>query len=89
MKIHPTSDYVFFSVIEEKKETKGIILSDISQEKQLTGRGVVESVGPEVKLVKIGNKIIFNAIPGICKSFDLDGKKLYFLQEKQVYGIIK
>jgi chaperonin GroES len=83
--IKPTADYVFLTIEEKKEDKKGIILSDISKEKQPIG--LVEAVGPDVKGVKVGDKIIFNQF--ILKEIKVENKTLYFLQEKQIYGIIK
>jgi len=84
MKIKPTADFVFFSV-PEKKENKGeIILSDISSDRQFIG--LVDAIGPEVKNIKVGDKIIFN--PFILRELNLDGKKIYLIKSKDIYGVI-
>lgn len=85
MKIQPASDYIFFSVEEKKEDKGGIILSDVSPARQPIG--LVEAVGPEVKNIKVGDKIIFNAF--IVKDIEVSGKKFQILREKDIYGCLK
>lgn len=84
-KIQPIADYIFLSIEEKKEDSGGIILSDISKDKQPIG--LVEAVGPDVKNIKVGDKVIFNAF--IVKEIEVLGNKFQLLREKDVYGVWK
>ncbi len=81
--INPIGDYIFLSVEEKKADKGGIIMSDISCDKQPFG--LVEAAGPDVKQIKVGDQVIYNAF--IVREITLDNKKLYLLREKDVYAI--
>uniref|UniRef100_A0A6M3IM36 Putative chaperonin n=1 Tax=viral metagenome TaxID=1070528 RepID=A0A6M3IM36_9ZZZZ len=84
MKIKPTSDFVFLS-IEEKKDKGGIIAPDITKGNQPIG--VVEAVGPDVRVIKIGDRVIFNAF--ILKEMIVENNKVHILKEKDIFGCLK
>ncbi len=88
-KIVPTLDFVL--VIpnkikpEQSKTESGIILPNAPQKN--ANEGIVLAVGPDVKTIKTGNKVIFRNF-----SFDIvdteDGK-LLMIKDKDIMGVIK
>lgn len=78
-----------------KKTASGILIPDAAKQEKAT-RGVVLAVGPgrmndDGKVLpmslKPGQKVYFN--PGWDSELEIDGEKLYLIEEKEVKAVIK
>lgn len=85
--IEAVMDKVAVIIIEEEKKTSsGIIIpATVSNEPQ--GYGVVVSVGPEVKTIKVNDIVIFNKRAG--QDIMLNQKVIKIMFDKEIYGIVK
>lgn len=63
----------------------GLIIPDSSIEKPLTG--VVKSVGPDVKGVKEGDRVVYSEHAG--SRVKVDGTVMFYIREADVAFIIK
>ena len=86
-KIVPTLDFVLVIPNKSKgpdKTDSGIIIPNAPQKN--ANQGIVLAVGPDVKVIKVGNKVIFRNF-----SFDIvdteDGK-LLMIKDKDIMGVI-
>lgn len=76
-KIIPLFDHVILEFIEDKKSL--IVLPDAQTEAKVKNDQFrVTDVGPEVKQIKVGDRVIFR-----CPHFsvELDGEKVFFNRE--------
>lgn len=86
MKLQPLSDRIVLEQLDnEAKTASGIILPDGAQEKPSEGK--VLAVGPEVKEVKVGDRVLYSKYgPNEAK---VDGQELMIAKEEDVLAIIK
>lgn len=87
MKIKPLKDRIVVKYSEEEAEKTagGLYVPDVAKEKPQ--KGVVESVGSEVKELKAGNTILFDKYTG--SKIKLDGTEYLIIKEEDVLGIIE
>jgi chaperonin GroES len=84
MKFKPLKDRVFVSYSEELDKTQGgLFIPDAAKEKPQ--RGKIESVGEEVKSVKVGDSILFDKYSG--SKINLEGTDYLILKEEDILGI--
>lgn len=84
MQLKPLQDRVVAIKEEPQKMTKsGILLGDA---KESPSYAVVESVGPEVKNVKAGDKIVYKQYS--TTDVEIDEKKYIILKEEDVLAIL-
>jgi chaperonin GroES len=67
-----------------KQTTSGFFLPDTNKEK--TAYAVVESIGPDVKNVKSGDKIIYKEYA--TTNVDLENEKYIIVEEKDVLATL-
>jgi chaperonin GroES len=79
------NDFVLLSYDRKKDEKGGIILSDVSKDKPAILK--VESVGNKVENIKAGDWVLID--PFTPREVTIEGKKLYVLKEREIFGIIK
>ncbi|MEW5745925.1 MAG: co-chaperone GroES [Nitrospirota bacterium] len=86
MKIKPLKDRVVVKYSEEEveKTAGGLYVPDVAKEKPQ--KGIVESVGSEVKELKEGNTILFDKYSG--SKIKIDGTEYLILKEEDVLGVI-
>lgn len=86
MKIKPLKDRVVVKYSEEEveKTAGGLYVPDVAKEKPQ--KGIVESVGAEVKELKEGNTILFDKYSG--SKIKIDGTEYLILKEEDVLGVI-
>lgn len=85
MQLKPLQDRVVALKEEPQKMTKsGILLGDA---KESPSYAVVESVGPEVKNVKAGDKIVYKQYSTTDVEID-GGKKYIILKEEDVLAVV-
>lgn len=87
MKIKPLKDRIVVKYSEEdvEKTAGGLYVPDVAKEKPQ--KGIVESVGSEVKELKAGNTILFDKYTG--SKIKLDGTEYLIIKEEDVLGIIE
>ena len=85
LKFRPLKERVFVSYAEEGDKTAGgLYLPDTAKEKPQ--RGKVESVGSEVKDVKVGDVILFDKYSG--SKINIDGSDYLIIKEEDVLGVL-
>ena len=86
MKFKPLKDRVFVSYTEEMEKTAGgIYIPESAKEKPQKGK--IESVGSEVKLVKVGDSILFDKYSG--SKISMDNVDYLILKEEDILGIFE
>lgn len=98
MNIQPLHNTILFSFEDEtkngffiEKHTSGLIVDLGRNHKQSADycrSGVVKSVGPTVKTVKVGDRITIKALMWTTKNV-VDGQDIWMTEEKHVVGIIE
>lgn len=86
MKFKPLKDRVFVSYTEEMDKTSGgIYIPDAAKEKSQKGK--VESIGSEVKDIKVGDTILFDKYSG--SKITIDNIEYLILKEEDALGIFE
>lgn len=86
MILHPLSDRVVVKKAEPAEKTaSGILLAGNQNEKP--AYAIVESVGPDVKSVKAGDKIIFKEYSTTDVKFE--SQEYLIVREEDILAIIK
>ncbi|OGW27027.1 MAG: co-chaperone GroES [Nitrospirae bacterium GWC2_42_7] len=86
MKFKPLKDRVFVKYTEEADKTAGgLYIPDSAKEKPQ--KGVVASVGSEVKEIKVGNTILFDKYSG--SKVNLDNNEYLIIKEEDILGIVE
>ena len=86
MKFKPLKDRVFVSYTEEMEKTAGgIYIPESAKEKPQKGR--IEAVGSDVKLVKVGDSILFDKYSG--SKISMDNVDYLILKEEDILGIFE
>tara|TARA_Y100000310_G_C20690805_1_gene822058 strand:- start:1697 stop:1939 length:243 start_codon:yes stop_codon:yes gene_type:complete len=80
MKILPFSNNVVIKRLEQKA-------SAFHVEQETTGQGEILAIGPDVKSIKVGDKILF--VEYAVDSFELDNSTYLLTPEASVVGKIK
>jgi chaperonin GroES len=84
MKFKPLKDRVFVSYTEELEKTAGgIYIPDAAKEKPQKGK--IESIGNEVKGVKVGDVILFDKYSG--SKINIDNVEYLILKEEDILGV--
>lgn len=84
VKFKPLKDRVLTSYTEElEKSSGGIYIPDAAKEKPQKGK--IEAVGGEVKLVKVGDTVLFDKYSG--SKINLDGTDYLILKEEDILGV--
>jgi chaperonin GroES len=68
----------------EDKTSGGIFIPDVAKDK--VQEGVVESVGPEVETLKVGDTVVFGAYP---REVEFDGRKVVILDVDEIFGVLE
>ncbi len=84
MTIKPLKDRVVAIIEQPLKKTKSGILLGESVEK--AGYAVIQSVGPEVKTIKKGDKVIYNDYS--ATKVKLDGTSYLIIREEDVLATL-
>ena len=85
MKLKPTADNIVLKQTEAEETTSsGIILATTNKEKPAIYE--VLSVGPEVKAVAVGDKVVVGKFTG--SEFKLDGEDYKFVKLEDVLAIV-
>lgn len=86
MTLKPLKDRVVaFKEQPKEKTASGLLLPSDSKEKP--AYAVVESVGPDVKEIKKGDKIVYKEYSGT--NLKIEGKDYLVLEEKDILAILK
>ncbi len=84
-KFKPLKDRVFVSYTTELEKTAGgLYIPDTAKEKPQSGK--VEAVGDEVKMVKVGETILFDRYSG--SKINLDNTEYLIIKEEDILGIL-
>ncbi len=82
----PLKDRVFVSYSEESEKTAGgIYIPDTAKEKPQ--RGIVESIGIEVKSVKAGDQVLFDKYSG--SKIQMEEEEYLIIKEEDILGIFE
>ncbi len=81
----PRSDLVFVTLTEDHLVYKGLIQVADPEGHDQARRGLVHYVGPKVKDVKPGDKVVFGKWFG--EPVKWDGKRLLCMHESDVLGV--
>ena len=85
MKLRPTADNIVLKQTEtEETTTSGIILATTTKEKPAIYE--VMSAGPDVKDVKVGDKVVVGKFDG--QEIKLDGVEYKFVKLENVLAIV-
>ena len=85
MKLRPTADNIVLKQVEAEETTSsGIILATTNKEKPAIYQ--VLSVGPEVKDVAVGDKVVVGKFTG--SEFKLDGEDYKFVKLEDVLAVV-
>lgn len=84
MQLKPLQDRVVAIKEEPMKATKSGILLGEAEEKP--AYAVVEAVGPDVKVVKTGDKIVYKQYS--TTEVEIDDKKYIILEEKDILATL-
>jgi chaperonin GroES len=86
MKFKPLKDRVFVSYTEEMDKTAGgIYIPEAAKEKPQKGK--IESVGSEVKNLKVGDVILFDKYSG--SKINMDGTDYLIVKEEDILGVFE
>ena len=84
--INPLSDRVVAQAVEAESKTKsGLYLPDKAQEKPKVAE--VKAVGPAVKAVKVGDKILYEDYS--TTEVKIDGSDYIIVKEEKILATIK
>jgi len=82
----PLKDRVFVSYSAELEKTAGgIYIPEAAKEKPQKGK--IESIGAEVKSVKVGDHILFDKYSG--SKINIDSTEYLILKEEDILGIFE
>jgi chaperonin GroES len=82
----PLANRVLIDIQEPPKQTTGgIFIPDTVNEKP--DQGIVLSVGPEVRAVQAGNRVLFSKYGG--SNLQYSGKTVKILSEKDILAILE
>ncbi|MBR1802099.1 co-chaperone GroES [Candidatus Saccharibacteria bacterium] len=85
MKLKPLTNHVVAKLeAPAKKTASGLLLPDTNKEQ--TAYAIVESVGPEVKTVKPGDKIIYKEYS--TTNVELENEKYIIVEEKDILATL-
>lgn len=84
MALKPLKDHIVAKIEKPLEKTKSGIL--LGEAKEKPAYAVVESVGPEVKTVKKGDKIIYKEFS--TTEIKLDGENYIILKEEDVLATL-
>lgn len=85
MTLKPLTNHVIAKLeTPAKKTASGLLLPETNKEQ--TAYAVVESVGPEVKNIKVGEKIIYKEYA--TTNVELEGSKYIIVEEKDVLATL-
>jgi chaperonin GroES len=85
MKINPLTKHVVAKLeTPAKKTASGLLLPDTNKEQ--TAYATVESVGPDVKNIKVGDKIIYKEYS--TTNVDLENGKYIIVEDKDVLATL-
>ncbi len=84
MALKPLKDHIAAKIEKPLEKTKSGIL--LGEAKEKPAYAVVESVGPEVKTVKKGDKIIYKEFS--ATEIKLDGENYIILKEEDVLATL-
>ena len=86
LKFKPLKDRLFVSFTEEMERTAGgIYIPDAAKEKPQKGK--VEAIGSEVKLLKVGEEVLFDKYAGAKINFD--GTDYLIVKEEDILGVFE
>jgi chaperonin GroES len=86
IKFKPLRDRVFVSYTEEAEKTAGgLYIPEAAKEKPQKGK--IESVGSEVKNLKVGDLILFDKYSG--SKINMDGTDYLIVKEEDVLGVFE
>ena len=86
MQFEPLKDRVFVSYTEQMDRTPGgLYIPDTAKEKPQSGK--VEAVGPKVKSLKPGDKILFDRYSG--SKINIGDSEYLLVKEEDVLGRFK
>ena len=86
LRFKPLKDRVFVTYTEEADKTSGgIYIPDAAKERPQKGK--VEAVGSEVKLLKVGQEVLFDKYSGT--KIDIDGTDYLIIKEEDILGILE
>ena len=83
MKLKPLGRKVFLEPIKEERKS-GIVLVDSAEGKE--SRGLICAVGDEVKVLSVGDEVIFNRFA--FNEVDIGEKKILYGDEEDILAII-
>ncbi len=69
---------------EEKTLTSGVIIPESAQ--QLPQQGTIMAVGPEVKDLAVGNRVIFGISEG--QQHTIDGEEVRIMREDKIWAVL-
>lgn len=85
MKLNPLTNHVVAKLeTPAKKTASGLLLPDTNKEQ--TAYAIVESVGPEVKGIKKGDKIIYKEYS--TTNVELENEKYIIVEEKDILATL-
>lgn len=85
VKFKPLKDRVFVSYTAELDKTAGgLYIPDSAKEKPQSGQ--VEAIGSDVKLLKVGDKILFDRYSG--SKINIDNVEYLIVKEEDVLGVL-
>lgn len=82
--IFPTHNNLWIIPDEAEEESRGIILTDFSRKRPTTG--LVFKIGPEVKKVNVGNRVIFE--DNARNEYTIGDRRFYLMHEDNILAII-
>ena len=86
MTFKPLGKRVLIERLEEATTTaSGIIIPDNAKEKPLNGK--VIAVGDKVKVVGVGDTVVFGKYAG--SELALDGKEYLIMEDKDILGVME
>ena len=86
MTFKPLGKRVLIERLEEATTTaSGIIIPDNAKEKPLNGK--IIAVGDKVKVVGVGDKVVFGKYSG--NELTLDGKEYLIMEDKDILGVME
>ena len=86
MKVRPLKERLFVRYSEEEEKTPGgLYIPETAKEKPQ--RGVVESIGSEVKDIKVNDEILFDKYSG--SKITIADVEYLIIKEEDVLGIVE
>jgi len=87
MTINPLGDKVYIKPDKKEEKVGNIWLHQEAEAKKHTNKGIIISIGPDVKEVKKDQRVLFGEFSGTL--IEMDGEEFLMMPEDEIQCIIE